>query len=56
MGRTIANNYGLYRLNYNQLFDYAVDNNILILDANTIYDFYGVKSYVNESDWTATVK
>ena len=56
MGRTIANNNGLSRLNYNQLFDYAVDNNILILDANITYDFYGVKLYVSKSDWTVTVK
>lgn len=38
-----------------QMFDYAMDNNLLITDATQVYEKLGLKDYINTEDWTITV-
>ena len=56
VGRTLASDSKHAGKTYTQLFDYAVENNLLILDATKAYAFYGVTDYITGSDWTVDVK
>lgn len=55
VGRILGGNPNLSTLTDRQLFDYAVENNMLILDATTTYEFYNVSDYINTEDWTVNV-
>lgn len=53
--RTLGANNNLKYMNYDDLFYYASNNGMLILDVNTTYERLGIQSYVQESDWTVGV-
>ena len=42
-------------LDYNELFEYAINNNMLFTDATSVYEKLGITAYINEADWTVNV-
>lgn len=56
VGRTLAKDSDLSHMNYDDLFYYAETNNLLILDANSAFDFYGITDYVDWDTWTVGIK
>ena len=55
VGRKLAYNRNCDYMNYDELFYYAESNNLLILDANYAFDFFGINDYVDWNDWTVGV-
>jgi hypothetical protein len=56
VGRTLAKDEDLRNMNYDELFYYAENNNLLILDAHNAFEFYGVTDYVDWSTYTVGIK
>ena len=56
VGRTLGADPKITSRDCKKVFDHAVKNNYLLLDADEVYNFYGVLEYVNPSDWTVNVK
>ncbi|MBE7059493.1 MAG: hypothetical protein E7389_01570 [Ruminococcaceae bacterium] len=55
-GRALAMDKSLHDLNYDKLFEHAKLYNMLITDASTAYEYYGVIDYINKDDWTVNVE
>ena len=55
VGRELANNVDFKDKSYNELWEYAVQNNLIIQNAEDVYKFLGIESYINTDDWTVDV-
>ena len=42
-------------LEYNALFEYALNNSLLFTDATTVYEELGITAYIHGEDWTVNV-
>ena len=57
VGRELANNKEFKNMSEEELFDFAINNKLLITDANTVYDFLGITDYIVDlSTYTVDVE
>ncbi len=48
VGRELANNKDFADKSTEELFNFAIDNNLLITDANKVYEFLGITDYASK--------
>ena len=53
VGRELANNKEFAEFSEEELFEYAIEKDWIITDANKVYDFLGIKDYItNPKEYT----